>query len=55
MKIRMCPQCKSTDIELYMGGNLGIQYRCNTCGYIGPLIIEQDITLDGKEKPDVLK
>lgn len=33
----------SINIHLYMGGELGIQYKCETCGYVGPLIVERDI------------
>lgn len=43
MKIKTCPQCGSMNIHLYMGGALGVQYKCKTCGYIGPLIVERDI------------
>ena len=43
MKLKTCPQCGSADINLYMGGNLGMQYKCRTCGYIGALIVERDI------------
>ncbi len=43
MKIRLCPTCGSADIHLYMGSQLGMQYQCLTCGYIGALVIEQDV------------
>jgi len=41
MKIRKCPRCGSEDIFLFIGGQTG-QYKCKNCGYIGPLIIEED-------------
>ncbi len=43
MKLKTCPSCGSANIKLYMGGQLGIQYKCETCGYIGPIIVEQDV------------
>lgn len=42
-KIEMCPVCKGTDIFLYMGGQLGILYKCKNCGYVGPIILEKDV------------
>lgn len=34
-----CPSCRSSDIGLYMGGQLG-KYECRGCGYVGPLVLE---------------
>ncbi|MBN2566581.1 hypothetical protein JXB02_00675 [Candidatus Woesearchaeota archaeon] len=48
MRIRTCPNCGSTDIRPYMGFETGVQYRCGTCGYVGPIVVERDITLDGR-------
>lgn len=48
MIIKKCPKCLSTEIDLYLGGALG-QYSCTKCGYIGALIIEEEI-----EKPSQL-
>jgi len=42
MKIKKCPRCRSRDIILDTGGQTG-KYACKKCGYIGPLIIEEDI------------
>jgi transcription initiation factor TFIIIB Brf1 subunit/transcription initiation factor TFIIB len=42
MKIQACPVCHSKRIKLYAGGQTG-QYECEDCGYVGSLIIEQDI------------
>lgn len=39
---RLCPQCGSKDIYLYMGGVMGIQYKCKVCGYLGSIVIETD-------------
>ena len=38
--MKRCPQCKSTNVTLYMGGHFG-KYLCKKCGYVGPLIIEE--------------
>ena len=45
IKVKICPQCKSYNIILWMGGELGVQYKCKDCGYIGPLIIEKDVEI----------
>ncbi|MBN1645690.1 hypothetical protein JW868_01480 [Candidatus Woesearchaeota archaeon] len=47
-RVRFCPRCQSTDIELYAGGQTGA-YRCKKCGYVGPLILEKDIILTSKD------
>jgi predicted RNA-binding Zn-ribbon protein involved in translation (DUF1610 family) len=39
---KICPKCKSKDIYLWLGGNLGIIYKCNNCGYRGPVILEEE-------------
>ena len=39
--MKKCPMCKSTNLELYIGGHSGM-YRCRDCGYIGSLVIEED-------------
>jgi phage-related protein len=38
---KKCPNCMSTNVDLYMGGQFG-KYQCNDCGYIGVFIIEED-------------
>ena len=40
--VKLCPQCGSSSITLYMGGMTGVQYECKKCGYRGPIIIETD-------------
>ena len=37
-----CPACGSIRIYLWMGANLGMIYKCNECGYTGPVVIEED-------------
>ncbi|HLD85417.1 MAG TPA: hypothetical protein VI968_02565 [archaeon] len=39
-KIRLCPNCKKTGIELYAGWTTN-SYICKKCGYLGPIVIEQ--------------
>ena len=41
MNMKKCPTCRSVDITYYMGGQFG-KYACKKCGYIGPLILEDD-------------
>jgi len=41
MKTQKCPKCGSEDISLFLGGQFG-KYKCKKCGYIGPMIIEED-------------
>ena len=44
MKLRTCPQCGSTSIALdRLMGITGSRYKCNTCGYTGDVIVEQDV------------
>mgnify|MGYP001570928233 FL=1 len=44
MKLKTCPQCGSADITLdRLMGITGAKYKCNTCGYSGDIIVEQDI------------
>ncbi len=44
MKLKTCPRCGSTDIQLdRLMGITGNRYKCNTCGYSGDIIAEQDI------------
>ncbi|MDW8360014.1 MAG: hypothetical protein RMK31_05455 [Candidatus Caldarchaeum sp.] len=41
--VQVCPVCKKTDIDLHLGGYLGIVYRCGSCGYVGSLVVEMDV------------
>ena len=48
MKIKLCPKCKSKKIELFAGLVTG-SYHCKKCWYIGPMIIEKEISkLNGR-------
>ena len=39
--MKKCPICKSINLESQIGGLTGM-YRCDDCGYIGVLVIEED-------------
>lgn len=39
MRLKICPSCKKSGIELFIGGQTG-SYKCNRCGYIGPVVVE---------------
>lgn len=43
MKVTICPQCRGQDIDMYIA-NFQV-YRCNACGYVGGLVIEDEVTL----------
>lgn len=42
-KVKLCPKCKSDDIGLAIGGNVGL-WECRKCGYRGVGIIEKEMT-----------
>ena len=39
-----CPQCKSSHIFYDLGGMTGRVYHCHDCDYIGPVVIELELT-----------
>mgnify|MGYP001616600657 CR=1 FL=1 len=44
MKLKTCPNCGSANIRLdRLMGITGTKYKCETCGYTGDIITEQDI------------
>ncbi len=50
VKIRTCPRCGSRNIELDdTMGISGVKYKCRTCGYVGDIIVEQDIDKNVKK------
>jgi DNA-directed RNA polymerase subunit RPC12/RpoP len=56
--IKVCPQCGSTRIFYEAGGITGEVYHCQTCGYVGALILEQEIdesALPPEPKPEKVK
>jgi transposase-like protein len=40
-QVLICPECKSSNVTYYLGGELGYQYRCKECGYIGAFVLEK--------------
>jgi regulator of RNase E activity RraA len=42
--ITLCPQCNSSNVFYEMGGITGAIYHCRECDYIGPVIIERELT-----------
>ena len=40
---KICPNCQSTYIALWMGTDLGMKYQCNECGYIGNIVVEEPV------------
>ncbi len=41
---RFCPVCGTEGMTTYLGGYIGTLYRCSRCNYIGPVVIERDVT-----------
>ena len=44
-----CPKCKSASITPYMGAQFG-KYECKKCGYLGVIVIEEDLKKDKVRK-----
>jgi hypothetical protein len=42
--ILTCPQCGSADIFYENAMITGIIYHCKKCDYIGPVVLERDLT-----------
>jgi RNA polymerase subunit RPABC4/transcription elongation factor Spt4 len=49
MKHKICPNCKSGDVTLDMGGQSG-KYICRKCKYIGVFFTEIDTDEKKKKK-----
>tara|TARA_Y100000310_G_scaffold141993_1_gene141420 strand:- start:2545 stop:2718 length:174 start_codon:yes stop_codon:yes gene_type:complete len=50
--VKRCPKCASNKINLFAGAITG-QYNCKKCGYVGVIIIEEDLKeFEKKEKGD---
>ena len=49
-KIKICPSCKKAGIGMFIGLETG-NYKCDKCGYIGPVVVEiERIEKKGKKK-----
>jgi len=44
MKFKICPKCQSKNIVLDVGGITG-KYKCKDCGYVGVLVIHEDVRM----------
>ena len=42
-RILVCPVCGSTEVTYYMGLKTGYQYECNSCNYVGALVLEMEV------------
>jgi len=40
---KFCPECGSTDLELYQGGIMGAIFKCKKCGYTGPVMEKKSL------------
>ena len=51
MRIKFCPKCKSTEVELSIGGLTGL-LECKKCGFSSPIFPEKEINeTKAKKKP----
>lgn len=39
-----CPQCGSTDLYYELGLITGYKYHCKNCQYVGPLVIQDEVS-----------
>jgi Zn ribbon nucleic-acid-binding protein len=49
MKVRFCPRCKSKDLDLVAGGNIGM-LECRKCKYRGSIFPEKEERKKKNEK-----
>ena len=42
MGVLLCPVCLSGRIVFHLGGYAGVIYKCQDCGYVGPIVLEVD-------------
>jgi ribosomal protein L37AE/L43A len=49
MRVKFCPKCKSTDLVMMAGGNIGI-WKCKKCSYQGSVFPEKEIKLKENKK-----
>jgi DNA-directed RNA polymerase subunit M/transcription elongation factor TFIIS len=58
--ILTCPQCGSSDLFYENAMITGIVYHCKKCDYVGPVVLERDMTEEElaameKDKPQKKK
>ena len=44
-----CPQCGSSDLYYENAMITGIIYHCKKCDYVGPVVLERDMTEEEME------
>ena len=44
-KIQRCPKCKSANTLMYYAAALTGAYRCKKCGYLGSIVLEEDVEI----------
>jgi Zn ribbon nucleic-acid-binding protein len=49
MKVKFCPRCKSANLELVAGGNIGM-LECTVCKYRGSIFPEKEIKIKNNKK-----
>jgi len=49
VKIKFCPSCQSTEIDMVAGGNIGL-WKCLKCGLQLPGFPEKEISLEKLKK-----
>jgi len=49
MRVKFCPRCKSKEIKLVVGGNIGL-WECKKCGYRGSIFPEKEIKVNEEKK-----
>ena len=49
MRVKFCPKCKSKEIELFVGGKIGL-WECKKCGFRSAIFPEKEIKLKKKKK-----
>jgi predicted RNA-binding Zn-ribbon protein involved in translation (DUF1610 family) len=47
-----CPQCGSTDLYYELGLITGYKYHCKNCQYVGPLVIQDEVSKDDAGRDD---
>jgi predicted RNA-binding Zn-ribbon protein involved in translation (DUF1610 family) len=47
-----CPQCGSTDLYYELGLITGYKYHCKNCQYVGPLVIQDEVSKEDAGRGD---
>lgn len=42
-KLLLCPDCGGTELDYEAALITGYKYRCRSCGYVGPFVVERDL------------